>query len=104
MNIQTADLCDAHEDKLAVVAPMFASYGGRPAFGGPIATLKIFEDNSFVRRAVENPGDGRVLVIDGGASMRCALVGDQLAELAVNVLRTKSEMVVRVHEAAGGAA
>ena len=83
MNIQTADLCDAHEDKLAVVAPMFASYGGRPSFGGPIATLKIFEDNSFVRKAVENPGNGRVLVIDGGASMRCALVGDQLAELAV---------------------
>ena len=83
MNIQTADLCDAHEDKLAVVAPMFASYGGRPSFGGPIATLKIFEDNSFVRKAVENPGNGRVLVIDGGASMRCALIGDQLAELAV---------------------
>lgn len=83
MNIQTADLCDAHEDKLAVVAPMFASYGGRPSFGGPIATLKIFEDNSFVRKALEGPGNGRVLVIDGGASMRCALVGDQLAELAV---------------------
>ena len=56
MNIQTADLCDAHEDKLAVVAPMFASYGGRPAFGGPMSTLKIFEDNSFVRKAVESPG------------------------------------------------
>ena len=83
MNIQTADLCDTHEDGLAVVAPMFASYGGRPSFGGPIATLKIFEDNSFVRKAVESPGNGRVLVIDGGASMRCALVGDQLAELAV---------------------
>ena len=83
MNIQTADLCDAHEDKLAVVAPMFASYGGRPSFGGPIATLKIFEDNSFVRKALESAGNGRVLVIDGGASMRCALVGDQLAELAV---------------------
>ena len=83
MNIQTADLCDAHEDKLSVLAPMFASYGGRPSFGGPISTLKIFEDNSFVRKAVESAGNGRVLVIDGGASMRCALVGDQLAELAV---------------------
>jgi len=82
MNIQTADLCDAHEDKIAVVAPMFASYGGRPSFGGPITTLKIFEDNSFVRKALESPGNGRVLVIDGGASMRCALVGDQLAILA----------------------
>ncbi len=84
MNIQTADLCDAHEDKLAVVAPMFASYGGRSAFGGPITTLKLFEDNSLVRKVLEGPGAGRVLVIDGGASMRCALVGDQLAELAVN--------------------
>lgn len=83
MNIQTADLCDAHEDKLAVVAPMFASYGGRSAFGGPITTLKLFEDNSLVRKVLEGPGAGRVLVIDGGASMRCALVGDQLAELAV---------------------
>ena len=83
MNIQTADLCDTHEDGLAVVAPMFASYGGRPSFGGPISTLKIFEDNSFVRKALESAGRGRVLVIDGGASMRCALVGDQLAELAV---------------------
>ena len=84
MNIQTADLCDAHEGKLAVVAPMFASYGGRSAFGGPITTLKLFEDNSLVRKVLEGPGAGRVLVIDGGASMRCALVGDQLAELAVN--------------------
>ena len=83
MNIQTADLCDAHDDKLAVASPMFHSYGGRRAFGGPISTLKLFEDNSFVRKAVESAGNGRVLVIDGGASMRCALVGDQLAELAV---------------------
>lgn len=83
MNIQTADLCDAHEDKLTVVAPMFASYGGRPSCGGPISTLKLFEDNTLVRKALEGAGKGRVLVIDGGASMRCALVGDQLAELAV---------------------
>nr|WP_004335533.1 ribonuclease E activity regulator RraA [Thauera linaloolentis]ENO89477.1 ribonuclease activity regulator protein RraA [Thauera linaloolentis 47Lol = DSM 12138]MCM8566886.1 ribonuclease E activity regulator RraA [Thauera linaloolentis] len=83
MNIQTADLCDTHDDKVKVVSPMFGSYGGRSAFGGPISTLKIFEDNSFVRKALESAGNGRVLVIDGGASIRCALVGDQLAELAV---------------------
>lgn len=82
MNIYTADLCDAH-DQLSVVSPMFKSYGGRSAFGGRISTLKIHEDNSYVRKAVESAGEGRVLVIDGGASMRCALVGDQLAELAV---------------------
>jgi regulator of ribonuclease activity A len=79
----TTDLCDAHEDKVRVVEPMFASYGGRMAFHGRIATLKLFEDNSLVRKAVESPGEGRVLVIDGGGSLRRALVGDQLAELAV---------------------
>ena len=82
MDIHTSDLCDTH-DKLSIVSPMFKSYGGRHAFGGRISTLKIHEDNSFVRKAVASAGDGRVLVIDGGASMRCALLGDQLAELAV---------------------
>jgi regulator of ribonuclease activity A len=86
MSIATADLCDRHEDQLRsgtlrVVAPMFRSYGGRPSFQGPIATLKLFEDNSFVRKALEQPGNGRVLVIDGGGSLRRALVGDQLAAL-----------------------
>lgn len=81
MDFQTADLCDAHEGKLCVVAPMFRSYGGRTRFGGQIATLKVFEDNSLVRAALETPGQGRVLVVDGGGSMRCALVGDQLAQL-----------------------
>lgn len=83
MNIQTADLCDEHEDKLRICSPMFRSYGGRRACGGQISTLKLFEDNSLVRQAVESPGEGRVLVIDGGGSMRRALVGDQLAALAV---------------------
>ena len=83
MDYMTTDLCDAHEDKVRVVEPMFASYGGKLAFHGPISTLKLFEDNSLVRRAVESPGAGRVLVIDGGGSLRRALVGDQLAALAV---------------------
>ncbi|THF60619.1 ribonuclease E activity regulator RraA [Pseudothauera rhizosphaerae] len=83
MDIQTADLCDANEGRVHVVAPLFRSYGGRTAFGGPIATLKVFEDNSLVRTALEGPGEGRVLVIDGGGSLRCALVGDQLALLGV---------------------
>ncbi|AUL99347.1 ribonuclease activity regulator protein RraA [Rhodocyclaceae bacterium] len=84
MNIQTADLCDAHEGRVRVVTPMFRSYGGRRSFGGPIATLKLFEDNSLVRTALSGPGEGRVLVIDGGGSLRCALVGDQLAQLGVS--------------------
>jgi regulator of ribonuclease activity A len=88
MSIATADLCDRHEDQLRngrvrVVAPMFRSFGSRSAFHGPIATLKLFEDNSFVRQSLEQPGGGRVLVIDGGGSLRRALVGDQLAALGV---------------------
>jgi regulator of ribonuclease activity A len=83
MEIQTADLCDANEGNVQVVSPMFRSYGARRAFGGRIATLKVFEDNSLVRATLEQPGDGKVLVVDGGGSMRCALVGDQLALLAV---------------------
>jgi len=86
MNLQTADLCDKYEDQvragqLRVLEPMLNAYGGREAFHGRIATLKLFEDNSLVREALESPGEGRVLVIDGGGSLRCALVGDQLAAL-----------------------
>lgn len=84
MSVQTADLCDANGDVVRVVAPMFRSYGGLSAFCGPMTTLKVFEDNSLVRSTLETPGNGRVLVVDGGGSMRCALVGDQLAVLATN--------------------
>lgn len=83
MDLFTTDLCDAHADAVRVVEPMFSSFGGRAAFHGRIATLKLFEDNSLVRQALESPGDDRVLVIDGGGSLRRALVGDQLAALAV---------------------
>jgi regulator of ribonuclease activity A len=83
MDFMTTDLCDAHGDEVQVMAPMLRSYGGSKAFAGPIATLKVFEDNGLVRAALETAGDGRVLVIDGGGSLRCALVGDQLAALAV---------------------
>jgi regulator of ribonuclease activity A len=89
MTFATADLCDHHEKELhtgglRVVAPMFRSFGGRPAFHGRIATLKLFEDNSYVRKALAQPGEGQVLVIDGGGSLRRALVGDQLAALGVD--------------------
>lgn len=88
MSFQTADLCDKYEDRVRagqvrVLEPLLNSYGGRAAFHGRIATLKLFEDNSLVRKALEAPGEGRVLVIDGGGSLRCALVGDQLAALGV---------------------
>jgi len=83
MHLATTDLCDAHEEKVRVAAPIFRQFGGRTAFCGPIATLKLFEDNGLVRQALDAPGDGRVLVIDGGGSLRRALLGDQLAALAV---------------------
>lgn len=79
----TCDLCDAREGDAAlrVLPPVFRTFGGVQAFQGPAATLQCFEDNSLVRAALEEPGQGRVLVIDGGASMRCALVGGNLAAL-----------------------
>ncbi len=79
----TTDLCDVYSDALQVVEPIFKDYGGVRAFHGTVVTLKLFEDNSLVREALAEPGDGHVLVIDGGGSKRCALLGDQLAELAV---------------------
>ena len=86
MSFTTPDLCDANEaaigHTLRVVTPMFKAYGGRARFCGRIHTLKIFEDNSLVREALGQPGQGKVLVVDGGGSLRCALVGDQLAVLA----------------------
>ena len=77
----TADLYDANEDKVQVALPMFADFGGRLTFSGSISTVKVHEDNTLVRQALEEQGEGRVLVIDGGESLRCALVGDMLAEL-----------------------
>ncbi|EOA05502.1 ribonuclease activity regulator protein RraA [Herbaspirillum frisingense GSF30] len=87
MSFATCDLCDANEDKLAsgtlhVLPPIFASFGRRQAFSGPARTLKVFEDNVLVRATLETPGNGQVLVVDGGGSLRCALVGGNLAQLA----------------------
>ena len=87
MSFSTCDLCDANENliadgTLAVLPPVFRSLGKRAAFSGQAATLKVFEDNVMVRAALETPGNGRVLVVDGGASLRCALVGGNLGKLA----------------------
>ncbi len=82
MSRPTADLCDAHP-QLQVLDAQFRDYGALPGFAGPIATLKVYEDNRLVRAALEQPGGGRVLVVDGGGSRRCALFGGQLGELAV---------------------
>ncbi len=84
MSFATADLYDEHEENLQIATPMFNDYGGKKRFSGPASTVKVFEDNSLVRAALEEPGEGRVLIIDGDASLRCALVGDMLAELGKN--------------------
>lgn len=87
-SLLTTDLLDNNEaliqqEQLRVIAPMFQRFGNKPSFAGEIVTLKLFEDNSLVRAVLGEPGTGKVLVIDGGGSLRCALLGDQLAEMAV---------------------
>ncbi len=83
MSLATTDLSDAHPEA-QIADPVFTDYGGRAAFHGPIATLKVFEDNALVRSTLEAPGLGRVLVVDGGGSKRCALVGGNIAQLAAD--------------------
>jgi regulator of ribonuclease activity A len=78
----TADLCDAFPHLIQVAEPIFREYGGTSGFSGLIDTLRVFEDNTLVRQALESTGRGRVLVVDGGGSLRCALVGGRLAALA----------------------
>jgi len=83
MSFLTTDLYDANEGKVAVLQPMLKSYGGKTRFAGQIVTLKLYEDNTLVREVLGEAGAGKVLVVDGGGSLRCALLGDQIAELAV---------------------
>ena len=82
MTFQTPDLCDENEGKVKVATPMFQAYGGKTRFHGQIQTVKVFEDNVFVRDVLSEPGTGKVLVVDGGGSLRCALVGDLIAAMA----------------------
>lgn len=83
MTFATADLYDEYGEKLTVLRSQFQHYGARKAFGGTVVTLKVFEDNSLVKSLLATPGDGRVLVVDGGESLRFALLGDNLAASAV---------------------
>lgn len=82
MDLRIPDLLDAHPELEACEAGL-QHYGGVRRFHGPAVTLRAVEDNSLVRELVRQPGQGRVLVIDGGGSRRCALVGDVLAAAAV---------------------
>ena len=82
MQYVTPDLCDAYPDLVQVVEPLFSNFGGRDSFGGEIVTIKCFEDNSLVKDQVDVDGTGKVMVVDGGGSLRRALLGDMLAEKA----------------------
>ena len=82
MPVATADLCDEFGAEVRVAEPLFRDWGGSVSFAGPVETLRVMEDNALVRQVLESPGHGRVLVVDGGGSLRSALVGGNLAALA----------------------
>jgi regulator of ribonuclease activity A len=79
--LKTADLVDTNDADVRFCEMQWKSYGQRPAFHGEIVTLKTFEDNRLLRETLEGDGSGKVLVVDGGGSLRCALVGDQIAAI-----------------------
>ena len=79
----TSDLFDEHPGT-ASCETQFRQFGGKRSFSGPIATVRCYEDNVLLRAQVSEPGDGRVLVVDGGGSFGCALLGDTIAGLAVS--------------------
>lgn len=83
MEIITADLWDEFTNDLRLLNLELKHFGKKKAFAGQIETLKVFEDNTFVRKMLAEDGTGKVLVIDGGGSRRCALVGDNIAKLAI---------------------
>jgi regulator of ribonuclease activity A len=80
---RTSDLYDEHGEALRVFPPVFHDYGGRSAFAGEVVTVRCLEDNSRVKELLAGPGAGKVLVVDGGGSQRCALLGDLIGADAV---------------------
>ena len=83
MSFSTPDLCDEFPELVRVVEPMFNNFGGIPVFGGEIVTVKCFEDNSLVKENASKSGYGKVMVVDGGGSLRRALLGDLITKDAV---------------------
>ncbi|MFD1007848.1 MULTISPECIES: ribonuclease E activity regulator RraA [Oceanisphaera] len=84
MEYNTSELCDTYIDMVDVVEPMFSSFGGRNSFGGSVSTIKCFESNGLIIEAVKENGAGRVLLIDGGGSLRRALIDANIAETAAD--------------------
>lgn len=80
--ISTADLVDHHGETISTCAVQFRSFGARTKFAGDIVTIRSRDDNVLLREKLHEPGVGRVLVVDGGGSLQCALVGDAIAEMA----------------------
>lgn len=83
MDYLTPDLCDANPNLVEVLEPVFTNYGGRRSFGGEIVTIKCFEDNSLIKEQAGKPGRGKVMVVDGGGSLKKSLLGDMIAANAV---------------------
>jgi len=84
MEYNTSELCDLYPDMIDVVEPMFIQYGGRDSFGGQLVTIKCFEDKGLIEEIVQQPGVGKVLLIDGGGSTRRALIDINIAETALD--------------------
>ncbi|MBD1573121.1 ribonuclease E activity regulator RraA [Vibrio sp. S17_S38] len=82
MEYNTSALCDIYLDQVDVVEPMFSNFGGLSSFAGQVTTVKCFEDNGIIRSVLQEEGTGRVLLIDGGGSLRRALIDAELAILA----------------------
>jgi len=82
MTFTTPDICDDFLPELQILEPLFIEFGGSEKFCGEIVTIKCFEDNSLVKQTLGSEGYGKVLVVDGGGSLRCALVGDILGAMA----------------------
>ena len=82
MTFTTPDICDEYLSEVQVLDPLFTEFGGREKFAGEMVTVKCFEDNSLVKQTLATEGHGKVLVVDGGGSLRCALLGDMLGAMA----------------------
>jgi len=82
--ISTADLSDQYGTSLSLLNLSLRTFGKKDWMSGKVVTLKVFEDNTYVRKLLSENGTGKVLLIDGGGSRRCALVGDQIAQLAID--------------------
>lgn len=84
MYIDTSELCDIYADQVDVVEPIFSSFGGVSNFYGKVTTVKCFENNGLIAEILEENGNGRVLVVDGGGAVRRALIDAELAQLAAD--------------------